>query len=126
MKFTYIIFVLGFIGCFSNKSEDQIKYENVDSIINQSNISIIASDSVNKESERLVSKKVDNTVNRIEGLKEEVTTLKREIETVKLQKVIYKVDTVYIETKKNFWGKEKTNTIIKSDSSVSIDSLQNN
>ena len=31
----------------------------------------------------------------------------------------HKIDTVYIETKKNFWGKEKTNTTIKSDSLVS-------
>jgi hypothetical protein len=35
-----------------------------------------------------------------------------------------RIDTVYIEKKKNFWGKEKTNTNVKSDSLVneSIDS----
>jgi hypothetical protein len=39
-------------------------------------------------------------------------------EVLATEKIIYKIDTVYIETKKNFWGKEKTNTVVKSDSSI--------
>ena len=39
-------------------------------------------------------------------------------QTIATEKIVYKIDTVYIETKKNFWGKEKTNTTIKSDSVV--------
>jgi hypothetical protein len=48
-------------------------------------------------------------------------------EVVSTEKIIYKIDTVYIETKKNFWGKEKTKTSVKSDSSVdmSIDTSVN-
>ena len=56
-----------------------------------------------------------------------MSVLKQEVETAKMMvKTVYKIDTVYIETKKNFWGKEKTNTTIKSDSTEVVDSLLNN
>lgn len=45
-----------------------------------------------------------------------------------VEKIIYRVDTVYIETEKNFWGKKKTKVTVVSDSSAAnepIDSLDN-
>lgn len=131
MKAFYITIILLFIGCSTDKTRIKIedKYQSVDSIINQSNINIVNSDSVNRESEKAVAKKVDQTVHKIDDLKEEVLVLKQEIEVSRMAvKTVYKIDTVYIETKKNFWGKEKTNTTIKSDSNITevVDTLKNN
>ena len=41
------------------------------------------------------------------------------------ENVKVRIDTVYIETKRNFWGKEKTTTSVKSDSTITstIDSV---
>jgi len=114
-------------GCTAPQIENEKTYEKIDSIIHNSEVNIIRSDSVNRESEKSVAKKVDQTVNKIEGLKEEVSTLKQEVEAAKMMvKTVYKVDTIYIETKKNFWGKSKTNTTIISDSTEVVDSLLNN
>jgi hypothetical protein len=115
------------IGCSSPQIENEKTYEKIDSIIHNSEVNIIRSDSVNRESEKSVAKKVDQTVHKIEGLKEEVSVLKQEIEVSKMAvKTVYKIDIIYIETKKNFWGKSKTNTTIISDSTEVIDSLLNN
>jgi Flp pilus assembly CpaF family ATPase len=95
--------------------------KNVDSvlIINQK------SDSAAKQTIVKVIKEIKYLTNEVEKYKEIETLLKK---TVATEKIVYKIDTVYIETKKNFWGKEKTNTTIKSDSIVkeSIDTLNNN
>jgi hypothetical protein len=114
------------VGCSSPQIKNEKTYEKIDSVIHYSEVNIIRSDSVNRESEKSVIKKVDQTVRKIEGLKEEVSVLKQEVETAKMTiKTVYKVDTVYIETKKNFWGKSKTNTTVVSDSTEVIDSLLN-
>ena len=121
------LLLLTIIGCSSPQIKNEDSYEKIDSIIHNSEINIIRSDSVNRESEKSVAKKVDQTVNKIEGLKEEVSVLKQEIEVSRMAvKTVYKVDTIYIETKKNFWGKSKTNTTIISDSTEVVDSLLNN
>lgn len=114
------------VGCSTPQIENEKTYEKIDSVIHSSEINIIRSDSVNRESEKSVAKKVNQTVNKIEGLKEEVSTLKQEVEAARMMvKTVYKVDTVYIETKKNFWGKSKTNTTVISDSTEVVDSLLN-
>lgn len=128
MKLLYVILGLLIIGCTNNqtKIETENQYKSIDSIIEQSKINIITNDSINTESEKSVSRKVNQTVNKIDNLKEEVFTLKKEVEVAKMTvKTIYKIDTVYIETKKNFWGREKTTSSIKSDSSITVDSLDN-
>ncbi len=115
------------VGCASPQIKNENNYEKIDSVIHNSEISIVRSDSLNRENEKSVAKKVDQTVNKIEGLKEEVSVLKQEIEVSRMAvKTVYKVDTIYIETKKNFWGKSKTNTTIISDSTEVVDSLLNN
>jgi len=44
------------------------------------------------------------------------TKIKAATKTITVEKVIH--DTVYIETKKSFWGKTKTNVTTKSDSTI--------
>ena len=75
---------------------------------------------VYQQSDSAAKEKVIQIVNEISYLNVEVEKYKDVLknQTVTSEKIVYKVDTVYIETKKNFWGKEKTNTIIKSDSVI--------
>lgn len=71
------------------------------------------------------AKKIDKAAEVIVHLKDEVNVLKT---TSMVEKIQIRVDTVYIETKKNFWGKEKTNVSLKADSTVTeiVDTLNQN
>ena len=81
----------------------------------------VKSDIATKKQITKVVFKIKYLTNEIVKFKTERLTLINQLSTVK-EKV--RIDTVYIEKKKNFWGKEKTSTTIKSDSLVneSIDS----
>jgi regulator of replication initiation timing len=85
---------------------------------------------VYQQSDSAAKEKVVQIVKEISYLNVEVEKYKDVLKnrTVASEKIVYKIDTVYIETKKNFWGKEKTNTTIKSDSVVTekIDTLNQN
>lgn len=117
--------VLLLVGCSSPQIEPKIEntYEKIDSVIHDSEINIVRSDSVNRENEKSVAKKVEETVQKIKILKQEIEFAKTTTKT------IYRIDTVYIETKKNFWGKEKTDVTVTSDSSVTetevLDTIKN-
>jgi regulator of replication initiation timing len=75
---------------------------------------------VYKQSDSVAKEQVIKIVKEISYLNTEVEKYKEVLskQTIATEKIVYKIDTVYIETKKNFWGKEKTNTTIKSDSVV--------
>ena len=123
MKFLYITALLTLIGC-SSTPIPKVKYDEyakIDSAIQRSENNILKSDSVYKQSEKLISEKVKQTIGKIEQLKQEVIVAK----TNNVVKTIVKTDTVYIETKKSFWGKEKVSTSIKSDISEKIDTTEN-
>lgn len=85
---------------------------------------------VYQQSDSAAKEKVIQIVKEISYLNIEVEKYKDVLKnkTVASEKIVYKIDTVYIETKKNFWGKEKTNTIVKSDSVITekIDTLNQN
>lgn len=122
---TSIIFLL-LVGCSSNNPSIEKKYEKTDSIINNSKKTIITSDSVIRKTDKVISEKIEKTAGEIKSLNNEINGLQQELKLSKLAvKTITKIDTVYIETKKNFWGKTKTNTTIKSDSTQTVDSLDN-
>lgn len=118
MKILYITLLLLVVGCSSHQIKTETNYEKVDSIIKSSEVNLVRSDSVNRESEKIITQKINQTVAKINDLKEEVKTAKLAVKTVT------RIDTVYIETKKNFWGKTKTSTVVKSDSTEVVDSLQ--
>lgn len=119
MKLLYISALLLLVGCTFDQTKIESSYEKVDSIIQESKINLIKSDSINRESEKAIAEKVSETLTEMRGLREEARVAKMAVKTV------IKVDTVYVETKKNFWGKTKTNTTIKSDSTETVDSLEN-
>jgi len=75
----------------------------------------VKSDIATKKQITKVVFKIKYLTNEIVKFKTERLTLISQLSTVK-EKV--RIDTVYIEKKKNFWGKEKTNTTVKSDSLV--------
>ena len=122
---TLLILLLVGVGCSSPQINPQIEntHEKIDSIIHNSEINIVRSDSVNRENEKSVAKKVEQAVQKIKILKQEIEFAKTTTKT------IYRIDTVYIETKKNFWGKEKTDVTVTSDSTVTetevLDTIKN-
>jgi hypothetical protein len=121
MKKLFILFLL-FIGCSrptnENNSVDlQIQY--VDSAISQSQRLFVILDSASKETDSIISFKVKKTTDKIFSLEQQIDSYKTNTyQLMSTEKLVYRIDTVYIETKKNFWGKEKTSTKVKSDSSI--------
>lgn len=143
MKFVLPFVLYTFlIGCSTSESLEKEYTLASDSILikNQSNLDTAAivnhkSDSITKQNVIKVIKEIKFLTNEVEKYKEINLMMSQKVVN---EKIIYKIDTVYIETKRNFWGKEKTSTSIKSDSvvneridtslekSVKIDTLNNN
>ncbi len=122
---------LAFVSCNdveTNNSVTQTSGE-LDSIITKSSKTLQVSDTVQKKSDIATEKKVFKVVTQIKYLIKSVEKLKIEklelVRELKSSKENVRVDTVYIETKKNFWGKEKTTINVKSDSTVkeNVDTL---
>jgi len=122
---------LAFVSCNdveTNNSVTQTSGE-LDSIITKSSKTLQVSDTVQKKSDIATEKKVFKVVTQIKYLIKSVEKLKIEklelVRELKSSKEKVRVDTVYIETKKNFWGKEKTTINVKSDSTVkeNVDTL---
>lgn len=85
---------------------------------------------VYRQADSAAKKQVTKIVKEIVDLNNKIEMYDQVLKSQKVvnEKVIYRIDTVYIETKKNFWGKEKTNTLVKSDSLVTekTDTLNQN
>lgn len=121
------LFVLA-IGCSSPKTNVILESEPVDTIIlnNQNNITEVKY--VDSTSNKVIETKVIQAVQKIENLTNEIVKVKKENTKMKFAlknpTIVRIKDTVYIEKKRNFWGKEKTNITVKSDSTSteSIDS----
>lgn len=119
--------------CSCGSREVEVVNERVigaDSILENSQKHFDTALVVYQQSDSAAKEKVIQIVKEISYLNIEVEKYKDVLknQTVASEKIVYKVDTVYIETKKNFWGKEKTNTTIKSDSVVTekVDTLNHN
>lgn len=114
------MFIL-FISCSSketNTIKDKLISDSDSMIVNSSN-NIMVSDTVQRVSDSITQDKVVKVItnikyltNTVEKLKIEKLLLSKEL-TVSKQNV--RVDTVFIETKKSFWGKEKKTIKTKSD-----------
>lgn len=124
MKKSLLILGLFLFSC--NGSEDTIVTPvEVDSVLIKSQQNLVTSDSVQKKSDSTTKEQVIKVIREFKILTNEVERFKTErvqlmsLQNVSTEKVIYRIDTVYIEVEKNFWGKKKTTTSVKSDSSVS-------
>ena len=110
----FIVFLL--ISC-GNKEDNKIKNETIaiiDSTIVNSRNHIMESDTVQKKSDSITHEKVVKVITDIKYLTNTVKKLK--IEKLQLSKQKVRIDTVFIETKKSFWGREKKTITTKSDS----------
>ena len=130
-----LILILGLILFSCNNTEEvTVAPVEVDSVLVKSQKNLITSDSVQKKSDSITKEQVIKVIREFKILTNEVEKFKTEkiqllsLQQVNTEKIIYKIDTVYIEVEKNFWGKKKTTTSVKSDSSVSqnIDTLASN
>ena len=116
----FIVFLL--ISC-GNKEDNKIKNETIliaDSTIINSRNHIMESDTVQKKSDSITHEKVVKVITNIKYLTNTVEKLKFEklqlSKELKISKENIRIDTVFIETKKSFWGKEKKTIKTKSDS----------
>jgi len=121
-----LVLILGLILFSCNNTEEvTITPVEVDSVLVKSQKNLITSDSVQKKSDSITKEQVIKVIKEFKILTNEVERFKTEkvqlmsLKNVNTEKVIYRIDTVYIEVEKNFWGKKKTTTSVKSDSSVS-------
>jgi hypothetical protein len=125
-KLLFVLAILS-IGCSNEQvlvdtpsTADIALQKSAESVASAHQVSIKSDIATKKQITKVVFK-IKYLTNEIVKFKTERLTLISQLSTVK-EKV--RIDTVYIEKKKNFWGKEKTNTTVKSDSLVneSVDS----
>jgi hypothetical protein len=128
-KILLIMFVL-LISCSpkeSNKTSDNL-VSSSDSVLVNSVNNIKVCDTVQRVSDSITQEKVGKVItkikylnNTVEKLKIEKLQLSREL---KVSKQNVRIDTVFIETRKSFWGKEKRTIKTKSEvqSTETIDS----
>jgi hypothetical protein len=96
----------------------------IDSVLIKSQENLIESNLIQKKSDSTTKEQVIKVIKDFKILTNEVMKYKTErvnlmsLQNVTTEKIIYKIDTVYIEVEKNFWGRKKTTTSIKSDSSI--------
>ena len=125
----FIFFLLASCGNPEPKSTLSNSEEILDSVISKSSKNIQISDTVQKKSDSATEQKVGKIVKEIQYLTKFVEVLRIEKQNLSrelsVSKKTMRIDTVFIETKKNFWGKEKTTVNTKSDSSSSeiVDSV---
>jgi len=121
MKKLLIALLVLFISCESKQVvEESVEIKdgvNVDSIIEHSKMTYDSAIVVQKKSDAVTKKAIVHAAEVLQAQKLENLQLKS-ISKVVTEKIVYKTDTVYIETKKNFWGKEKSKITTVSDSSV--------
>jgi hypothetical protein len=119
---TLILFSL-LVSC-SQKIENENTQQALDTLILNSEKHLLTVDTLGKKTDSITKDKVIKIVTEIKYLNKEVEKFKTEKLTLEnklkvvSEKIIYRIDTVFIETQKNFWGKKKTVTTVNSDSSI--------
>jgi len=119
---TLILFSL-LVSC-SQKIENENTQQVPDTLILNSEKHLLSVDTLGKKTDSITKDKVIKIVTEIKYLNKEVEKFKTEKLTLEnklkvvSEKIIYRIDTVFIETQKNFWGKKKTVTTVNSDSSI--------
>ena len=130
-KFILLAFIF-FTSCNQQVDTEVITDTPTDTLLLNSEKNLKSADTLSQKTDSITKEKVVKIVKEIRYLNTEVEKFRTEKLTLENQlkvvteKVIYRVDTVFIETQKNFWGKKKTTTTVNSDSTVveSLDSLQ--
>jgi hypothetical protein len=109
----FMFFLL--VSCGNNETKTiKTPDNNVDSTIIKSINNIKVSDTIQRKSDSITQERIVKVITNINYLTNTVQKLK--IEKLQLSKQKVRIDTVFIETKKSFWGKEKKTITTKSDS----------
>jgi hypothetical protein len=123
-KFQTLLILSFLVSCSQNIENKNLEQQVVDTLLLNSEKNLMAVDTLYKKTDSITKDKVVKIVTEIKYLNREVEKFKTEKLTLEnklmvvSEKVIYRIDTVFIETQKNFWGKKKTVTSVNSDSSV--------
>ena len=120
-------------SCSRYEEKSQPEISAVDSVLIQSEKHVGTAEVVQKKSDSVTHKVVEKKVKELRFLHKLIEKYNTERTELTKERIIYKIDTVFIETEKNFWGKKKMKTSVKSDSSMTetvdsivvIDSLDN-
>lgn len=131
MKSIPYLLIFFLFSCDNNQLNNDFNLidNNSDSIIIKSNKSILVSDTLNKITDSITTTKVNKVIKEIHYLTKYVNVLKIEknnlTKELKYSKENVRIDTVFVETKKSFWGKTKTTINTKTDTSSNqaIDSI---
>lgn len=112
-----------FLSCSYNENSQDDLFIEEDTVLLKSQKNLSYSDTVFKKSDSITNDKVIKVIREIKFLNKEVEKFKTErilleskMNTIS-QTIITRIDTVFIEVEKNFWGKKKVKTTISSDSS---------
>jgi hypothetical protein len=116
MKRIYmLIILLTFLGCIEQQTYvvQSQKMIEADKMLEKSKKCIDTALIIQRKSDTATKNIVNNIINKVNNYR--------------LKSLVVKRDTVFIETKKNFWGKTKTNVKVISDSSTTeiIDTIKN-
>ena len=124
MKKLQTLILFSLLASCSQKIENENTQQVPDTLILNSEKHLLTVDTLGKKTDSITKDKVTKIVTEIKYLNKEVEKFKTEKLTLEnklkvvSEKIIYRIDTVFIETQKNFWGKKKTVTTVNSDSSI--------
>ena len=112
-----MVFLL--VSCSNKETDKSLKINNsIDSTIIKSVNNIKISDTIQRKCDSITEEKVVKVItdikyltNTVEKLKIEKSQLTKEL---KISKQNVRIDTVFVETRKSFWGKEKKTITTKS------------
>jgi|694.fasta_scaffold116206_3 hypothetical protein len=109
------IILLTFLGCVEQQTTivQSQKMIEADKMLEKSKIGLDTALVIQHKSDLATKSIVNNIINKVNSYR--------------LKSLVVKRDTVFIETKKNFWGKTKTNVRVSSDSNTTeiVDTLNN-
>lgn len=117
MRLLLFILMIMIVGCSSEKVEKPDAITKADLILKQSEIGIMNAEVVSQKSDSATRVYVVQQINKISALSKVKTLVKETF----IEKLIYKTDTLFIETKKNFWGKSKVSAVKKEGQSEVVD-----
>jgi len=118
MKVTNILIACLLVGCTTNTEAPEVT--NTDSLIAVSDSVAASAAHSNQVLDSVTTVTAEKVTDNIQVLTNTITNYETKIKaatkTITVEKVIR--DTVYIETKKSFWGKTKKSITTTSDSSI--------
>lgn len=131
MKKTIIaLALLSLVGCKSNETSTPPPAEGAVAAtpaMDEADSVIMKAQQSADELAAVTNETTEKVTTSVQKLTEQIKVYEQQTKTVRAVKQVVIHDTIYIEKKKNFWGKEKTTISNVSDSSVneSVDTTSN-